>query len=59
LDLLDVDPAAWVAIVVSPTDHSHDLVETLLINTGYRARIYRDERAALDVLRKDRTTVSF
>ena len=35
------------AILVNPTDHSHDFVETVARNAGYNVRIFHDEANAV------------
>ncbi len=36
-----------VAALVSPDDHSHDFVETVLVNAGSNLKIFRDHEAAV------------
>lgn len=38
---------ARAAILASPADRSHDFVETVSQNAGYRVRLFRDEAAAI------------
>jgi len=47
LRALDIDPGASAAILVSPDDHSYDVVETLCRNAGYNIRLFRKEGAAV------------
>jgi hypothetical protein len=47
-----IDKSARVAGLVSPTDHSHDFVETLLLNAGLTFRLFTDPDAALGFLRE-------
>jgi hypothetical protein len=37
------DRSARIAILVAQGDHSHDFVETAMVNAGYVVRIFRDE----------------
>jgi hypothetical protein len=41
-----IDKNALVAILVSPGDHSHDFIETVLRNAGLHVKIFRDPNAA-------------
>jgi hypothetical protein len=41
---------AKVALLVSPGDHSHDFVETVLINAGLNIRLFRNRQIAMDYL---------
>ena len=42
-----LDRSSRVAMLTRPDDTSHDFIETLLVNTGYNVRIFRDEEAAV------------
>lgn len=42
-----------VAILTSPDDRSHDVVETLMRNAGYNVRVFSDESAAIAWLEND------
>jgi hypothetical protein len=39
-----------VAMLVSPEDHSHDFVETVLRNAGHNVTLYRDRELAINHL---------
>jgi hypothetical protein len=39
-----------VALLAAPDDHSHDFVETLMLNAGYVVSLFREEQAALEWL---------
>ena len=41
-----VNPRAKVASLVSPDDHSHDFIETVLINAGMPIKLCRDLESA-------------
>lgn len=45
-DVPEIDKTALVAIVVSPSDHSHDFVETVARNAGLLVTIFRDRTLA-------------
>lgn len=49
----EVDRRAKVACLVSPEDHSHDFIETVLRNSGYNLTLFRDMEEALNHLRKE------
>ena len=42
-----------VAMLVSPDDHSHDFVETVLRNTGHDVTLFRDRELAIKHLLKE------
>jgi DNA-binding response OmpR family regulator len=39
-----------VAMLVAEDDHSHDFVETVMSNRGYKTRLFRDLEEALKYL---------
>jgi hypothetical protein len=45
--LLNYDKTHRSAMLVDPDDHSHDFVETTMINAGYNAKIFHDESEAI------------
>jgi hypothetical protein len=45
-----IDPDAIAAFVVSPEDHSHDFIETVLRNAGQSATLFRDREQAIRFL---------
>lgn len=45
-----ISPNARVAMLVSPEDHSHDFVETVLKNTGHNVTLFRDLELAANYL---------
>lgn len=47
-----IDLNACVAMLVSPEDHSHDFVETVLRNSGHDVTLFRDREAAINHLIK-------
>jgi hypothetical protein len=50
---LGFDPASKHALVVSPEDiKDYSFVETVLINAGYKGKMYTNELAAIDWLEK-------
>ena len=59
-DLKEIDfpRASRTAILVDPTDRSHDFVETVTRNAGYTVQVFHDEAAALAWLREPRTMLS-
>ncbi len=46
----EVDPQARVAGLVSPGDHSHDFIETVLNNVGLSLKIFDDFDKVLEYL---------
>ena len=44
---------ARVAMLVSPDDHSHDFVETVLRNAGHNVTLFRDQELAIEHLLKE------
>lgn len=48
----EIDRSARVAALVSPDDHTHDFVETVIRNAGFILRLFRDRDAALGFLRE-------
>ena len=42
------------AILVAPNDDSHDFMETVARNAGYRCRLFSDEQETMAWLEKDR-----
>ena len=44
---MELDKACRSAILVSPDDHSHDLIEITLNNAGYNVKIFHDEIKAI------------
>jgi hypothetical protein len=51
-DMKTIGLNACVAMLVSPEDHSHDFVETVLRNTGHDVTLFRDREAAINHLVK-------
>jgi 5-methylcytosine-specific restriction endonuclease McrBC regulatory subunit McrC len=47
-----INQTARVAVLVSPTDHSHDFIETLSRNAGLNTTIFRDREKAIQHLMK-------
>ena len=45
-----IDRDAIAAFVVSPEDHSHDFIETVLRNAGFSATLFRDRALAIRFL---------
>lgn len=45
-----VNIAAKVVAVVSPEDHTHDFIETVLSNSGLPIKLFRDRKKAIDCL---------
>ncbi len=39
-----------IALLTDPGDHSHDLIETVMINNGFNVKIFNDEKSAVDWL---------
>ena len=39
-----------VALLVDPDDHSHDFIETLMINAGHNLKLFRDRERAIQHL---------
>ena len=48
-----INPNARVAMLVSPDDHSHDFVETVLRNAGHNVTLFRDQELAIEHLLKE------
>ena len=48
-----VKRSARVAMLVSPDDHSHDFVETVLRNAGHNVTLFRDRESAFKYLLKE------
>ena len=46
----EIDKNAHAAILVSPGDHSHDFIETVLINAGLKVKLFRDPDLARSFL---------
>jgi hypothetical protein len=51
-DMKTISSNACVAMLVSPEDHSHDFVETVLRNAGHDVTLFRDREAAINHLEK-------
>ena len=49
----DIDKTARVAMLVSPGDHSHDFVETVVRNAGLSVRLFTDRELAVGFLLED------
>lgn len=47
----EIDSNAIIAAVVSPDDHSHDFVETVLRNNGVNVTYFRDKDCAIEYLK--------
>jgi hypothetical protein len=45
-----LDRNSRIAVLVKPGDRSHDFVETVFRNAGYRFRLFHDEDSALEWL---------
>jgi hypothetical protein len=45
-----INLTAKVVAVVSPEDHTHDFVETVLCNAGLPIKLFRDREKAIDYL---------
>ncbi|HEY7697890.1 MAG TPA: hypothetical protein VIE88_05705, partial [Vicinamibacteria bacterium] len=45
-DVPEIDKSALVAMVVSPSDHTHDFVETVARNAGLLVTLFRDRTLA-------------
>jgi len=45
-----IDRSAFIAVVASPDDHSHDFAETVCRNAGFHVTIFRDRREAIRAL---------
>ena len=48
-----IDPSACTALLVSPIDHSHDFLETLLNNSGHDVTLFHDHDLAVWHLEKE------
>ena len=46
----EIDKNPRGAILVSPFDHSHDFIETVLINAGLNVKLFRDPDLAKSFL---------
>ena len=49
----EIKPNACAAMLVSPDDHSHDFVETVLRNAGHNVTLFRDRELAIKHLLKE------
>ena len=47
---LNIEKTGRHAILVSPDDHSHDFIETSMLNAGYNVKIFHDEDQAINWL---------
>lgn len=47
LPSLHIDRHSRAALLTSPGDHSHDFIETVLQNAGYRVKLFTDESLAI------------
>jgi hypothetical protein len=47
----DIDLNTYVAMVVSPNDHSHDFIETVSRNAGLNVTLFRDYSKAVEYLK--------
>lgn len=47
MEQLELDPSNRVAILVDPTDRSHDFVQITMRNAGYSVKIFIDEAQAI------------
>ena len=45
-----LDPVSRIAILSDPENESHNFIETVFLNAGYKCRIFTDETDALDWL---------
>lgn len=45
-----IDKSARVAALVSPDDHSHDFIETVLQNSGFFMKLFTDKKLAIKYL---------
>ena len=45
-----IERSAMIALLVAPDDHSHDFIETLMINSGGNVRLFRSRDEALKFL---------
>jgi len=45
-----IDRSAFIAVVASPDDHSHDFAETVCRNAGFYVTIFRDRHEAIRAL---------
>ncbi len=41
-----IDRSARVAALISPSDHSHDFIETVAKNSGFNLRLFNDRKKA-------------
>jgi hypothetical protein len=46
-----INLTAKIVAVVSPEDHTHDFVETVLCNAGLPIKLFRDREKAIDYLK--------
>ncbi|MBN2738398.1 MAG: hypothetical protein JXR70_15555 [Spirochaetales bacterium] len=49
-DNKEIHISARVAYVVAENDHSHDFVETVMINAGYDIKLFRNKEKAIEFL---------
>jgi hypothetical protein len=47
INQLNFDRSCRAAMLVDPEDHSHDFIETTMINAGYNSKIFFDESEAV------------
>ncbi|MBS4034291.1 MAG: STAS/SEC14 domain-containing protein [Ignavibacterium sp.] len=48
--LVGFDKSMKIALLTDQDDHSHDLIETVMVNNGYNVRIFSNQKEAIDWL---------
>lgn len=51
-----IDRSACVVMLVSPEDHSHDFIETVLRNTGQNVTLFRNRELAIQYFLQEKST---
>lgn len=47
---VNFNKANKIALLTDPDDHSHDFIETVMINNGYNVHIFSNQKEAIDWL---------
>jgi len=47
LDKAGIDKTACVALLVDPSDNTHDFVETLMVNAGHNVTLFKNRESAI------------
>lgn len=53
MEVLELESDNRAAILVAPTDRTHDFVEVVSRNAGYNVKVFIDEKKAIEWLERD------